>query len=53
MDYTSGLIQKDIQDIMTIRQVGMYVWNMKYPRRRLKNHQVYDQRSCGNSFSDY
>ena len=26
---TSGLIQKDIQDIITIRQVGMYVWNMK------------------------
>ena len=23
----SGLIQKLIQDIMTIRQVGMYVWN--------------------------
>ena len=26
----SGLIQKLIQDIITIRQVGMYVWNMKY-----------------------
>ncbi len=23
----SGLIQKEIQDMMTIRQVGTYVWN--------------------------
>ena len=31
----SGLIQKEIQDIITIKQVGMYVWNMKNPNIRL------------------
>lgn len=33
----SGLIQKDIQDMTTIRADGIYVWNRWYPnlRRRL------------------
>ena len=30
----SGLIQNEIHDIMTIKHVGMYVWNRQYPRRR-------------------
>jgi hypothetical protein len=29
-----SLIQKEIQDIITMRQVGMYVWNMKYLNKK-------------------